>query len=88
MKTLMITKDKTKIVKSFATPNDAVEYLFRYIPNGKFDGLDVSQEDVTQVVNLLWFAYADDWVLDNHTLKIKNPTKLLKKLEVIFKEKQ
>tara|TARA_B100000029_G_C17068464_1_gene775928 strand:- start:3 stop:248 length:246 start_codon:yes stop_codon:yes gene_type:complete len=78
MKTLVIKKDKTKIVKSFATPNDAVEYLFRYIPNGKFDGLDCCLNEIRQVINILWYDYCDSWILDNHTLKIKNPTKILK----------
>ena len=52
--------------------------LFRDIPNGICNGLNCSLDDVRQVINVLWYDYADTWILDNHTLKIKNPTKILK----------
>ena len=87
IKKLIIVRDKTKynkkfydmkIVKSFATTQEATEYLFRDIPNGICNGLNCSLDDVRQVINVLWYDYADTWILDNHTLKIKNPTKILK----------
>ena len=86
MKTLIITKDKTKynkkvhqmkIVKKFNTIFDATEYLLRYIPNGRFDGLNVSGCEIKKTIELLWYDYLDQDTLDNHTLKIKNPTKIL-----------
>ena len=87
MKTLVITKDKTKynkkfhqmkIVKKFKTIFDATEYLLRYIPNGRFDGLNVSGCEIKKTIELLWYDYLDQDTLDNHTLKITNPTKIFK----------
>ena len=83
MKTLIITKDKTKynkkyhqmkIVKKFKTIFEATEYLFLNIPNGKFNGLDVSKCEINKTIICLWYDYANSMILDNHTLKIKNPT--------------
>ena len=60
MKTLVITKDKTKynkkfhqmkIVKKFKTIFDATEYLLRYIPNGRFDGLNVSGCEIKKTID-------------------------------------
>tara|TARA_R100001163_G_C4931904_1_gene107475 strand:- start:193 stop:492 length:300 start_codon:yes stop_codon:yes gene_type:complete len=87
MKTLVITKDKTKynkkyhqmkIVKKFNTIFEATEYLLRYIPNGRFDGLNVSGCEIKKTIECLWYDYLDQDILDNHTLKITNPTKILK----------
>ena len=87
MKTLVITKDKTKynkkfhqmkIVKKFKTIFDATEYLLRYIPNGRFDGLNVSGCEIKKTIELLRYDYLDQDTLDNHTLKITNPTKIFK----------
>ena len=80
MKTLIITKDKKKIVKKFNTIDEATEYLFLNIPNGKFNGLDVSKCEINKTIICLWYDYANSMILDNHTLKIKNPTKILEKI--------
>jgi|TARA_R110002020_G_scaffold455971_1_gene672232 hypothetical protein len=85
-KTLVIKRDKTKynkkyfemkIVKKFNTIFEATEYLLRYIPNGRFNGLDVSGCEIKKTIELLWYDYLDQDTLDNHTLKITNPTKIL-----------
>ena len=87
MKTLIIKRDKTKyskkyfemkIVKKFKTIFEATEYLLRDLPNGKFSGLNVSGCEIKKTIELLWYDYLDQDILDNHTLKITNPTKLLK----------
>jgi len=87
LKTLIITKDKTKynkkyhqmkIVKKFKTIFEATEYLLRDIPNGRFNGLDVSGCEIKKTIELLWYDFLDQDTLDNHTLKITNPTKILK----------
>ncbi len=89
MKKLIIIRDKTKynkkyfemkIVKKFNTIFEATEYLFRNMPNGRFDGLNVSQCEIKKTIECLWYDYADSMILDNHTLKIKNPTKILEKI--------
>ena len=87
MKTLVIKRDKTKynkkyfemkIVKKFNTIFEASEYLLRHIPNGRFDGLNVSGCEIHKTIELLWYDYLNEDILDNHTLKITNPTKILK----------
>jgi len=86
MKTLIITKNKTKynkkhhqikIVKKFNTIFEATEYLLREIPNGRFNGLDVSQCEIKKTIECLWYDFLNEDVLDNHKLKITNPTKIL-----------
>ena len=87
MKTLVIKRDKTKynkkyfemkIVKKFNTIFEATEYLLRDMQNGRFHGLDVSGCEIKKTIELLWYDYLDQDILDNHTLKITNPTKILK----------
>ena len=80
MKKLTIFRDKKKynkkfydmkIVKYFVTPFEASEYLFRYMPNGRFNGLNVSYDEVVNSVNVLWVGWLDEDILDNNTIKIK-----------------
>ena len=86
MKTLVIKRDKTKynkkyfemkIVKKFNTIFEATEYLFRHLPNGRFDGLNVSSCEIYKTIECLWYDLLDEDILDNHTLKITHPTKIL-----------
>jgi|TARA_B100001094_G_C18032141_1_gene720687 hypothetical protein len=90
MKTLVIKRDKTKynkkyfemkIVKKFNTIYEATEYLLRYMPNGRFDGLNVSGCEIKNTIECLWYDLLDKDTLDNHTLKITNPTKILERVK-------
>ena len=92
MKTLVIKKDKTKynkkyfemkIVKKFNTIYEATEYLLRYMPNGRFDGLNVSGCEIKNTIECLWYDLLDEDTLDYHTLKITNPTKILERVKQI-----
>ena len=60
-----------KIVKKFKTIFEATEYLLRDIPNGRFNGLHVSYDEVDNSVNVLWVGWLDEDILDNNTIKIK-----------------
>ena len=41
------------------------------MPNGRFDGLNVSYDEVVNSVNVLWVGWLDEDILDNNTIKIK-----------------